>query len=111
MHQAHRDWADRQVTVSSCFFCGWTHTGSALECRERALAHRQAKHPEACIRRPRPKGSRIMKRKLRTAGEEEQIKIDAAEANRLRHERELEEMVAKVERGRVRALDAASDVV
>jgi hypothetical protein len=111
MREEHQAWADQQTLTSSCAFCGWTHEGPALEVRESALKHREVEHPEACIRRPRPKGSRITKKKLRTAGEDEQIKIDAAEANRLRRERELEEMMEKVERGRARALDRASDVL
>jgi hypothetical protein len=114
MREDHQAWADQQTLTSSCAFCDWTHEGPALEVRELALAHRQVEHPEACIRRARPKGSRIMKRKLRSAGEEEQVKIDAAEANRLRSEREQAQMLATIERGRERnraalaALDGAT---
>ncbi len=107
MKAAERDWADRQITTSSCMFCDWGHEGTASECRDAALAHRQVEHPEACIRRARPRGSRITKKKLRSAGEEEQIKVDAAEANRLRSEREQGEMLAKIERGRERDRAAA----
>ena len=102
MKTSHQEWADTVQTTSFCAFCDWTHEGTALEGREAARAHREKKHPEACIRRARPKGSRISKRKLRSAGEEEQIKIDAAEARRLRSEREQAEMLEKMERGRER---------
>jgi hypothetical protein len=105
MHQAHRDWADRQVTVSSCFFCSWTFEGSALEGREKAKAHRERKHPEACIRKPRLR-RRITKKSIRSAGEEEQIKVDAAEARRLRHDRDFAKVLAKVAK-----LDSAAESV
>ncbi len=108
MKEVEREWADSQTITTACAFCDWTFEGTVLEGREKALAHRQKKHPEACIRRPRPKGSRITKRKLRTAGEEEQIKIDAAEANRVRSEREQAQMLATIERGRLRAASAAA---
>jgi hypothetical protein len=102
MREDHQSWADQQTMTSSCAFCDWTHEGPALEVREFALAHRQVEHPEACVRRARPRGSRITKRKLRSAGEEAQIKIDAAEANRIRAEREQDQMLATIERGRER---------
>lgn len=106
MHAAHRFWADGQSTVSLCAFCDWRHEGTAAEGREAALAHRQEKHPEACIRKPRLR-RRISKKNLRTAGEEEQIAVDAAEANRLRRERDEAAVLAKIERGRLR--DAAAE--
>jgi hypothetical protein len=84
-----------------------------LEGREAALEHRREKHPEALIRKPRIRGSRIKKRGNRTAGEEAQIAVDIAEARRVRHEREMGEALAKIEKGRDRdraaltALDVA----
>jgi hypothetical protein len=102
IREDHQAWADQQTLTSSCAFCDWKHEGPALEVRELALKHRQDEHPEACIRRARPRGSRITKRKLRSAGEEAQIKIDAAEANRIRAEREQDQMLATIERGRER---------
>jgi hypothetical protein len=117
MKAAEQSWADDQITTSSCAFCRWKFKGTAFEGRGAALAHRQEKHPEACIRKPRRSGTRITKRKLRSAGEEEQIKVDAAEANRVRAEREQGEMLAKIERGREReraalaALDITSEAV
>jgi hypothetical protein len=111
MREAHQVWADDQVTVSSCAFCDWTHEGTAVEGREEALTHRQSEHPEACIRKPRLRPRRISKRNARTAGEEEQIAVDAAEARRLRTKREQDEMLATIERGRerVRAAQASFD--
>ena len=105
----HQEWADSNPARSECLFCNWSHQGTAGECREAALEHRQQEHPEACIRKPRGKGRRITKRKLRSASEEEQIKVDAAEANRVRREREVAEMLEKVERGRARLLAAGLD--
>jgi hypothetical protein len=93
--------SDQVLTTSSCAFCDWTHVGTALEGRDAALKHRQKKHPDACIRKPR-RQRRISKKSIRSAGEEEQIKVDAAEARRVRSEREQSEMLAKIERGRER---------
>ncbi len=107
MREAHQAWADTQDITTSCFFCAWTFVGPAGEGREKALAHRQKKHPEACIRKARRRGSRISKRKNRTPGEEAQIKLDTEEANRVRAEREQGEMLAKIERGRERDRAAA----
>jgi hypothetical protein len=75
------------------------------------MAHREREHPEACIRKPRRRGSRMRKRALRTASEEEQVKVDTEEARRVRSEREQAEMLAKIERGRERAALAALDGV
>ncbi len=94
-------WADAQVMTSSCTFCDWTHEGPAVECRAKALKHRQKKHPEACVLRPRMR-RRISKRKNRTASEEAQIAVDTEEANRLRRERDEAQVLAKIERGRER---------
>ncbi len=105
-------WADAQVAVSYCMFCDWKHEGPAVECRVEALAHRQKKHPEACVLRPRMR-RRISKRKNRSATEEAQIAVDTAEANRVRRERDEAQVMAKIERGRERdraalaALDGA----
>jgi len=113
MRLAEQALADAKPTTSSCMFCDWTHEGTALECREEAKAHREREHPEACIRRPRRRRM-TRKRELRTASEQEQIRIDTQEARRVRHEREQAEMLAKVERGRERdraalaALDGAA---
>jgi hypothetical protein len=109
MRLAHQAWLDGQVTTSSCFFCRWKFKGTALEGREAALEHRREKHPEALIRKPRIRGSRIKKRGNRTAGEEAQIAVDTAEARRVRHEREMDDALAKVERGRQRAALSALD--
>ncbi len=111
MREEHQSWADDQHTTTTCFFCDWTYVGSAGDGRLEALAHRQVEHPDACIRKPRPRGSRITKRRLRSAGQEEQIKVDAAESNRIRAEREQDEMLAKIERGRARALALDGNVV
>jgi hypothetical protein len=110
MRERHQDWADAQTTTSSCFFCDWTFTGTAAEGRDEARAHRQDEHPEACIRKPRLRKRKISKKQIRSAGKEEQIAVDAAEARRIRHEREQSEMLAKIERGRARdaALDTAA---
>jgi hypothetical protein len=114
MRLAHQAWLDGQITTSSCFFCRWKFKGTALEGREAALEHRREKHPEALIRRPRTRGSRIKRRELRTVGEEAQMAVDTAEARRVRHEREMGEALAKVEKGRERnraalaALDGAT---
>jgi hypothetical protein len=105
MRAAHQEWADGQVTTSSCAFCSWTFEGTALEGRERAKAHRERKHPEACIRKPR-RQRRITKKSIRSAGEEEQIKVDAAEARRLRHDRDFAKVLAKIA-----LLDGTADVV
>ncbi len=104
-------WADAQVMTSSCAFCGWTVEGTALDCREEALKHRQKKHPEACILKPRLR-RRISKKKNRSAAEEAQIAVDTAEARRVRAQREQEEMLAKIEKGRARdrAAQAALDI-
>jgi hypothetical protein len=109
MRFAHQAWLDGQVTTSSCFFCRWKFKGTALEGREAARLHREQEHPDACIRRPRIRGSRIKKRAMRSAGEEAQIAVDTAEARRVRHEREMDDALAKVERGRQRAALAALD--
>lgn len=110
MKASHQSWADEQSTTTSCAFCDWTHEGTALEGRELAIVHRKEKHPEACIRKPRMR-RRISKRALRTAGEEEQISVDAAEAKRIRAERDEAAILAKIERGRLRdeATEAALD--
>jgi hypothetical protein len=105
---SHQAWADDQDTTTTCAFCDWRHVGSAGDGREEALEHRRAEHPEACIRKPR-RQKRISKKLIRTAGEEEQIKVDAAEANRVRAEREQAEMLAKIERGRERVLASSLD--
>jgi hypothetical protein len=111
MRLRHQEWADSQVTTSACAFCDWTFEGTAGEGRERALEHRRAEHPEACVRKPRRRGSNMRKRALRTASEEEQVKVDTEEARRVRSEREQAEMLAKIERGRERAALAALDGV
>jgi hypothetical protein len=112
MRLRHQEWADSQVTTSYCMFCDdWTFEGTAGEGREAALEHRRAKHPEACVRKPRRRGSNMRKRALRTASEEEQVKVDTEEARRVRSEREQAEMLAKIERGRERAALAALDGV
>ena len=95
-------WADSVITTTSCLFCeDWKHEGSAGEGREQARAHREKEHPEACIRKPRQR-KRQTKRELRSAGEQEQIAVDAAHANRVRREREEAQMLEKIERGRER---------
>ena len=110
MKATHQFWADGQVVTSSCAFCDWTHEGTALEGREEAKKHREKEHPEACIRKPRMR-RRISKQKLRSASEEEQISVDAAEARRIRAERDEAAILAKIERGRLRdaAAEAAQD--
>lgn len=37
---------DATVLTTACAFCPWTHTGPAAQGRARALAHRQADHPD-----------------------------------------------------------------
>jgi uncharacterized protein YaiL (DUF2058 family) len=107
--------ADAMQTITFCIHCpDWTHTGTALEGREASLKHRRREHPETLIRKPRKGHKGMRKRALRSAREEEQVSLDAAEANRARSEREQAEMLAKIERGRLRdeqaraALDEAA---
>ncbi len=113
MRQAHQEWIDAQVISTACAFCSWTHEGPAGEGRAAARVHREKKHPEACILKPRMR-RRISKRKNRSAAEEAQIAVDTEEARRVRSEREQGEMLAKIERGRERdraalaALDGSS---
>lgn len=97
---------DAQPIVTSCLFCGWRYVGLVGAGRDAARTHRELKHPEAAIRKPR-KSRRIAKRAYRSPAEEEQARVDAAELNRVRAERELAEMLAKVERGRLRRGEAA----
>ncbi len=110
MRQAHQEWIDAQVISTACAFCDWTHEGPAGEGRAEARVHREKKHPEACVLKPRMR-RRISKKRLRSAAEDAQIKVDAAEARRIRSERETNEMLAKIEKGRVRdrAAQAALD--
>jgi hypothetical protein len=105
LKDAEQSWADQQVTTSSCAFCDWTHEGTAGEGRDAARAHREQEHPEACVKKPRLR-RRIVKKALRSADEEAQISVDTREARRLRSEREVNDMLAKIERGRLR--DAAA---
>jgi uncharacterized protein YaiL (DUF2058 family) len=107
--------ADIVQTITLCLHCpDWTHSGTALEGREASLQHRRVEHPETLIRKPRRGHKGMRKRALRSAREEEQVSLDAAEANRARSEREQAEMLAKIERGRLRdeqaraALDEAA---
>jgi hypothetical protein len=107
--------ADIIQTVTSCLHClDWTHTGTALQGREASLEHRRVQHPETLLLKPRKGHKGMRKRSLRSAHEEEQVSLDAAEANRARSEREQAEMLAKIERGRLRdeqaraALDEAA---
>lgn len=92
---------DTQPIVTTCLFCRWHYTGTVAEGRAKAKAHREQKHPEACVLKPRRRGL-IRKASNRTAAEEAQIAVDAAESRRLRYERELNDMLVKVERGRRR---------
>ncbi len=110
IQERFQSWTDEQHTLTVCAFCGWKHKGTALEGREQARAHRQEHHPEACVLKPRMR-RRISKKKLRSAAENEQIAVDAAEARRVRSERETDEMLAKIEKGRARdrAAQAALD--
>ncbi len=106
MRQSEQNWADEQITTTSCLFCKWKHKGTAVECRDKARTHREKKHPEACVIKPRLR-RRLRKRSLRSAEEEAQIAVDTTEARRLRSEREQNEMLAKIERGRERDRAAA----
>ncbi len=87
---------DAQPLTVTCAFCGWTTTASAGESRDAAREHRQAAHPEACIRKPRQRRRVWIKRGDRTAEHEAQATLDAAEANRVRAEREDAVRLAKV---------------
>jgi hypothetical protein len=103
MLQEFRDTAE---LTSRCAFCKWKHTGTAAEGRVAALEHRIAKHPEAAARPRRPRARRSWpKTSLRTSSDEAQIRVDAAEANRVRSEREDGERLEKVLRALAR--DAA----
>lgn len=93
---------DAQPIVERCLFCDWTWIGLAGEGRQAALEHRKAKHPEAAVRKARVRVHRISKKALRSAGEEAQITLDAAEANRRRAEREEADRLAKVLRAQAR---------
>ncbi len=106
MKEAEQALADSQTATTSCMFCGWKHKGPAGEGRDLARAHREKKHPEACTIKPRLR-RRLRKRSLRSAEEEAQIAVDTAEARRLRSQREQDEMLAKIERGRERDRAAA----
>ncbi len=105
MKEAEQALADSQLATSSCMFCGWTYEGPAGEGRKRAKAHREKKHPEACVIKPRLR-RRLSKRSMRSAEEEAQIAVDTAEARRLRSQREQKDMLATIERGRLRAAAA-----
>jgi len=105
MRQAHQNWMDEQPITTRCAFCDWTHEGPAGEGRDAARAHREKKHPEACVLKP-SRRRRISKRQNRSAAEEAQIRVDTADARRSRQEREEAEMLAKIQRGRER--DAAA---
>jgi hypothetical protein len=97
---------DNTPLTSRCTFCGWTHHGTAIEGRAAALEHRRAEHPEAAARPRRPRARRSWpKTSLRTSSDEAQIRVDAAEANRVRAEREDGERLEKVLRALAR--DAA----
>lgn len=89
---------------TECFFCDWTFVGTAGAARDSARTHREQQHPEASVPRAR-KTIRMKKRSLRSKEEEAQAALDAAEANRVRAEREDAERLAKVLRGQAR--DAA----
>jgi hypothetical protein len=101
-----QEFRDTAPLTSRCAFCGWTHHGTALEGRAAALEHRVDKHPEAAARPRRPR-KRVswQKRALRSSNDEKQIAVEAAEANRLRSEREDGERLEKVLRALAR--DAA----
>lgn len=92
---------DEQPLRTSCLFCDWVFIGLAGEGRQAALAHREEHHPEAAVKRPR-KVRRITATWQRSDADREQITLDAAEANRVRAEREDAERLEKVLRARAR---------
>jgi hypothetical protein len=107
MKADHREWLDEQPTSTRCLFCDWTFDGTAAECRDAARVHREQKHPEATVVRGHRGRMRLAPKGQRTAAENAQAAADAAEARRVRAEREDAERLAKIERGRQRdALEA-----
>lgn len=104
----HQEWLDAQELTTACAFCDWSFTGRSDVGRDAARQHREAKHPEANVRRSR-RGSLIVPKHRRTEAEEAEAAVNAAEANRVRAEREDAERVAKIERGRQRDALAALD--
>lgn len=99
---------DAAPMSTACAFCDWAFEGTAGECRDAAAAHRERAHPDAQNRLGRPR-MRQVPRHLRTDAENEQGALAAAEARRVRAEREDADRLAKIERGRQRDALAAMD--
>lgn len=98
---------DAQPVLTLCGLCeDFRFEGPAGEGRELARAHREAEHPQACVRRARG-ARRITRRAGRSEEANAQIKFEADEARRVRAEREDAERLVKVERGRQRDALAA----
>jgi hypothetical protein len=95
MRQEAATTRDQQPIVEACLFCGWRYTGTTLAGRDAARTHREQEHPEAVQRKTyrKPRGYRLR-------GPVDQDVIE--ESRRVRAERELAEMLATVERGRIR---------
>ena len=93
---------DLEPIVTRCLFCRWKYTGNAGVGRERARRHREARHPEATVRTVRRRRGGWRKKSDMTGSEAAQAALDAAEANRVRSEREEADRLAKVLAGRLR---------
>lgn len=104
MREEFDAWADEQPTTVRCAHCpDWSFTGPAKEARDVAAAHREQLHPELVGRRTHRRAPvAVFGGKLDDES--------AAAARRARTEREEQEQLAKIERGRARDLLERMDV-